>query len=447
MNLKEYQEQFFKITHKIYPALGYNQIVANLLENYNIKTISYTNNMFTNFKKNYSTKNNNKYDAIKKIESIEINGIKLMQMKLNYNSESYTLDNKDKKKIENNRIIRIFATKESLSLLSNKNSSQFFIDGTYKCIPYFLSDIKVFILLICYNEENDLFELCLIATFSHEDTDCYKTFYSYLKFMYNFKPNFMTCDFAKANITALNSVFENDKCEIITCLFHLVQSWWRKATKLGLRKKKFINTTKIIIFNLKMLPFMERNDAIEFYKKIKEIPNNYEDFSDFFEYFETTYLSLDDKIKEKYDFDLWNYTKKINLKGNKDILFNEKIFKGKLYLSNNCCESLNHLINNIIDINSNVSITKFIEIIKFLFLRFNINREKKNQKKEQISITHNLSDTLLLLNKYGIGKKKILNFKDIKFIKNINSEEEIFKFIFDNDCESEKEDQKEKSIK
>ena len=125
----------------------------------------------------------------------------------------------------------------------------------------------------------------------------------------------------------------------------------------------------------------------------------------------------------------------------------KKFIKGKLYLSNNCCESLNHLINNIIDINSNVSITKFIEIIKILFLRININREKKNQKKEQISITHNLSDTLLLLNKYGIGKKKILNFKDIKFIKNIKSEEEIFKFIFDNDCESEKEDQKEKSIK
>ena len=63
-----------------------------------------------------------------------------------------------------------------------------------------------------------------------------------------------------------------------------------------------------------------------------------------------------------------------------------------------------------------LSTTKFIEIINILFLRFNINREKKIKKKQR-SITKNLSDTLLLLNKYGIGKKKVLNSKDIKCIK------------------------------
>ena len=51
MNLKEYQEQFFIITHKTYPAFAYNLIISNLFENYNIKTISHNNNMFNNYKK------------------------------------------------------------------------------------------------------------------------------------------------------------------------------------------------------------------------------------------------------------------------------------------------------------------------------------------------------------------------------------------------------------
>ena len=51
MNLKEYQEQFFIITHKTYPAFAYKLILSNLFENYNIKTISHNNNMFNNYKK------------------------------------------------------------------------------------------------------------------------------------------------------------------------------------------------------------------------------------------------------------------------------------------------------------------------------------------------------------------------------------------------------------
>ena len=81
MNLKEYQEQFFIITHKTYPAFAYNLIISNLFENYNIKTISHNNNMFNNYKKNYSSQNNNKIDTIKKIENIGVNDMGLMKMK------------------------------------------------------------------------------------------------------------------------------------------------------------------------------------------------------------------------------------------------------------------------------------------------------------------------------------------------------------------------------
>ena len=91
-------------------------------------------------------------------------------MKLQFNPELYS-DKNIKKDNTRSRVIRIFVTHETISLLNNKNISQYFIDETYKCISYLLKDIKALILLICYNEDKDLFELRLISTFSHEDTE------------------------------------------------------------------------------------------------------------------------------------------------------------------------------------------------------------------------------------------------------------------------------------
>ena len=366
------------------------------------------------------------------IDEIELFRKKLLLAKLKFNPEpiqiNYNLSNSNLNK--DDKIIRIYGTLESISLLSNKDINQYYIDGTYKCIPFNSPDIKVLILLICYNQKKDLYELCLASTFSHEDTDTFITFYTYLKNMYLFNPRYITCDFAMANIKAIQIVFAKDNCTIITCLFHLIQSWWRRASLLGLRKKKNLSTTKAIIFNVKMLPFMNKNDAIEFYKKIKEIPpDNSEEFKTFFEYFENTYLSLEKDIHSKYEFSLWNYTDKIKIEGNKNSIFKENNYKTNFDFSNNCCESLNHLINEILDVNNNVSTTKFSEIIKFIFIRFNVNREKNNQNKEQIRISHKLSDNLLALAKFGIGKNKVLKSKDIKSIKNLNNEEDIFKFI------------------
>ena len=40
-----------------------------------------------------------------------------------------------------------------------------------------------------------------------------------------------------------------------------------------------------------------------------------------------------------------------------------------IFLSNNICESLNHLINSLIEINQNASISRFETIRKTLFIR------------------------------------------------------------------------------
>ena len=103
---------------------------------------------------------------------------------------------------------------------------------------------------------------------------------------------------------------------ILPCLFHLIQAWWRKMSKLGFRKKEYITTTKIIILNLKLLPFMPLNSAINFYKKIKSEYDNV--YKDFFVYFEITLLTLELNTKSKYDFNLWSYDGKFNAEKNKN---------------------------------------------------------------------------------------------------------------------------------
>ena len=136
-------------------------------------------------------------------------------------------------------------------------------------------------------------------------------------------------------------------------------------------------------------------------------------------------------------FSLWNYTDKLKIEANKNSIFKVSNYKNNFDFSNNCCESLNHLINEILDVNSNVSITKFAEIIRFIFIRFNVNREKNKQRKEQFVISHKLSDNLLAIANFGIGKNKVLKSKEIKNIKTLKNEEEIFKFISFKNKESE----------
>ena len=91
------------------------------------------------------------------------------------------------------------------------------------------------------NYSKDLFELIIVALLSHEDTNIYIEFYNFIINTYKWNPKFVTFDFAKANINAIKEVFKNNNnVKIIPCFFHLLQCWWKKASSLGLRKKKYI---------------------------------------------------------------------------------------------------------------------------------------------------------------------------------------------------------------
>ena len=69
--------------------------------------------------------------------------------------------------------------------------------------------------------------------------------YSGIKFM---------CDFEKSLLKAIKQEFNNSK--INGCFFHYVKALWKKVRKLGLTKSKYLENTKLIVFALKLYPFI-----------------------------------------------------------------------------------------------------------------------------------------------------------------------------------------------
>ena len=229
-----------------YPNLSYNNIEYKLINDYNIKKVYYKMQELRNYKKKKNTIYNIKKENDFKIDSIELRGTKLYLGKIEFISNK-TINNS----VYVTKCIRLYGTKESCALLDNKFVTQYFVDNTYKCVPKTIENANSLLLLLGYNSNLDIFEICLAALMSHEDSEIMIEFYNHLKNIYNFSPKKITHDFALGNISALNTVFKSD-LKIIPCFFHLVQTWWRKANALGLRAKSYIKNTTILIFNLKI---------------------------------------------------------------------------------------------------------------------------------------------------------------------------------------------------
>ena len=422
MNDQEYQKYFFIDTYLQYPSLNYNEIMLNLVKKYEIKKILYSKSQFSKFKYDY----NQKYIYNKNIKE-RLNDIKLYGKNLLICNMNYIDFNTNK-----NKNFRIFATQKSISLLKDTNIKQYFIDTTYRCIPHELDDSKSLLVMIGYNSAKDLFELILVGLLSNEDTNIFKDFYNFIINNYDWNPQLLTFDFGKANLKAIKEIFKNNKeIKIIPCLFHLLQCWWRKASLLGLRKKKYIQNTKLMMFNLELIPFMNLKTAREFYGKLADNIPKLENYEKFLDYFEETWFPKNDSDKPYYEFELWNYSDKFDFKGNKNQLIKAGELEKYVLFSNNAVESFNHLINQCLDSNSRVSASKFEEVLKYIFIRFTSNNE--NEKNIKYTEKTLISDLLRELVELGVGKNgKIINMSDYKKIKTEFNENIAFSLTFNN---------------
>ena len=93
--------------------------------------------------------------------------------------------------------------------------------------------------------------------------------------------------------------------KIVPYFFHFAQCLWRKAGKLGLRRKDYLKSTKDMILNLKTLPFIDINDIEERFSLIYQHFHKEEKiFKDFLDYVDKNWIK-----SQKYKKELWNYSK------------------------------------------------------------------------------------------------------------------------------------------
>ena len=196
-----------------------------------------------------------------------------------------------------------------------------------------------------------------------------------------------------------------------------------------------------MIFNLELIPFMDLEPARNFYNLVLEnIPKN-DKFDEFLEYFQDTWFPIGNNLNTLYDFDLWNYSNKFKFKGNKNSLFKKGEIDKYVLFSNNAVENFNHLINQCLEKNTRVSISKFEEIIKFIFIRFTSNNESdinSNKYEEKCLV----SDLLRELIELGYGKNgKVIKINDYKKIKTEFKEDLVFKLTFNEKDDLRNEDE------
>ena len=89
----------------------------------------------------------------------------------------------------------------------------------------------------------------------NEKYNTYEKLFNILKNDYKFQPKIFTVDFCRATSKALKQIFPSSL--IIKCFFHWVKSLWNNLKKNGFNEKEKINKTKILMFNMKIMAFIE----------------------------------------------------------------------------------------------------------------------------------------------------------------------------------------------
>ena len=168
--------------------------------------------------------------------------------------------------------------------------------------------------------------LCMLALIYNENRVTIETILKYLKLNFNFNPPVITIDFGEAGYSALKNIFP--KTRIFPCYFHLIRRLILHIKDLLSENKVIKRASKNLLFNMKILFFIDNDKIDEFFELIKN--KYYDSNKKFLDYFEKNYME-----KRPYSDRKWNYFN--FLKNNDD---------SNLYFFNkNVCESLNLTIN------------------------------------------------------------------------------------------------------
>ena len=170
----------------------------------------------------------------------------------------------------------IISNKVMIKNLLNLNMQQYFGDTTYHCIPPTIRKFKLFV-ISGFNLKDKKTYICLYSLIPDEKYETFNKLFTVLKNSYKFYPKFFTTDFSHSLTKALKDNFPD--CNLIKCYFHWTQAIMKNIKKLGLFEKDKINKTRELLFNVKLMAFIEPKLLEKFYKLItKKFGDEYEKF-------------------------------------------------------------------------------------------------------------------------------------------------------------------------
>ena len=253
----------------------------------------------------------------------------------NNNRMTYIIEyvhyNKIKKSNENLNMY-IIMNKNMYNEIKNQNIYQYFGDATFRCVPPSFRTYRLYV-ISGFNILNKRTKILSYILIPNETEMTYLEMFKNLKNKFEFQQRFFTMDFNKASCKALKKIFPN--IYIIKCFFHYVKSLFKHIKSLGLFKNNNKENVLELLYNLKVLSFIEPKYIPSLYKKIKKKYNS-KDFIDFYKYFERVWKpnSITGKNKKIPD---WNYYY---------ILTSLEIDVKYLFLTNNISEHINKILNS-----------------------------------------------------------------------------------------------------
>ena len=322
---EEFRKSYLKWYFENYNNSDETTCYEYLKSNFNNK-IQLMENIITEIKKTrlaFIMKNRSKANIIDQLLNLKDDKGDIIIK--DYIYEYTTKNNKNKKQ----STMFIIINKTMLYNLTNESITQYFGDATYHCIPPTIRRYKLYV-ISGFNLKEKKIILCCYALIPDEKNETYNKLFDILKNNYKFNPKIFTIDFCRASTKAIKNNFPS--CIIIKCFFHWVKALWGNMKKNGYTDLKNIAQTKIVLFNVKVLAFIDPKLIKKYYNLIiNEFGNEYEKF---FKYFEKNWIKK--KKLGKYT-PIFNYY--ANIKGPD---FDKKF----LFLSNNISESINHILNS-----------------------------------------------------------------------------------------------------
>ena len=257
-----------------------------------------------------------------------------------------------------NRLKKYVIFTSSFQIKNISKCTQIYIDGTFKLCPkgyYQIINIGGFLPYI-----NGILPIFMIPITGKSEFVYNSIFNEVKKIIENFGitkkniPSRFMLDFEASLQNAVRKNFPESK--INGYFFHYVKLLWEKAKKLGLCKKNDIKYTKIIIFMLKIMPYMMYDERIELFNNLKDFfYNNEKGYERLLRYYEKNwlknkYLDYAELTDEEYLNRTNNYIESFHQVLNKTLgVYHPKmsylIFKYKDYLINTYNKLKESIIN------------------------------------------------------------------------------------------------------